>query len=475
MFTKHFKRPLFRPAINLGGMLDIPTGKYEQGKNGEMIMNGGLSSLTGIASRPNMFKTALAIYMLAAARRSMPGCSALTYDTEGTLNPVARLSALSKTIRELNEIDWEEDEQFMFTDLSRYKGEEFFDLFKEALSDKRTNEKVYSRTSPFIDVNGNNKVFSYPTLGLIDSFSKFSISTVGETYDKHSLGDSKLNTVAMNLGRAKNMLLDQMPQLLAQTGTYCIITGHIGDVPSLEMFPQDKRQLSGLKKDTTIKGVGPSFFSLPNNVWEIIGNKSLLNRDKMPLYPLDNSTAIQGDSDLREITLKNLRGKSGISDLPFVLIFSQTEGFLPALSEFHYCKERGFGVGGNNVNYYLELCPDIKLGRTTVRAKLEESEALRRATEIQSEMLQLIEFQRWTDVPDPKTLYEDLKVMGYDWDYILNNTRGYWVCTEDESLVDKKFLSTYDLIRMHKSLYKPYWMDDEAKAKIKPLELAKAK
>lgn len=475
MFAKHFKRPLFRPAINIGGLLDIPTGKYEQGKHGEMIMNGGLSSLTGIASRPNMFKTALAIYMLAAARRSSPGCSALTYDTEGTLNPITRLTAISKNIKELSEINWEEDEQFMFTDLSRYTGEEFFDLFKAALADKRTNEKVHLRTSPFIDVNGKNKPYSYPTLGLIDSFSKFSISTVGETYDKHSLGDSKLNTVAMNLGRAKNMMLDQMPQLLAQTGTYCILTGHTGDVTNVEMFPTDKRQLSGLKKDTTIKGVGPSFFSLPNNVWDIISNKSMLNRDKMPLYPLDNATAIQGDSDLREITLKNLRGKSGISDLPFILIFSQTEGFLPSLSEFHYCKERGFGIGGNNINYYMELCPDIKLSRTTVRAKLDESEALRRACEIQSEMLQLIEFQRWTDVPDPKTLYEDLKKMGYDWDYILNNTRNYWVCVEDEPLVEKKFLSTYDILRMHKGLYKPYWMDDEAKAKIKPLELAKAK
>lgn len=472
MFSKRFKRPLFRPAINIGGLLDIPTGKYEQGKHGEMILNGGLSSLTGIASRPNMFKTALAIYMLAAARRSMTGTSALTYDTEGTLYPVARLNAISKNIRELSEIDWEEDEQFMFTDLSRYTGDQFFDLFKESLADKKNNEKEFTKQTPFVDNNGNNRDFSYPTLTLIDSFSKFSISNVGEMYDKHSLGDSKLNTAAMNLGRAKNMLLDQMPQLLAQTGTYCILTGHVGDIVNVEMFPTDKRQLSGLKRDTTIKGVGPAFFSLPNNVWDIIGNKALLNSSKMPMYPLDNATAIQGDSDLREITIKNLRGKNGITDLPFVLIFAQTEGFLPSLSEFHYCKEAGFGMGGNQQNYYMELCPEIKLSRTTVRKKLDEHEDLRRAVEIQSEMLQLIQFQRWTNVPEPKVLYEDLQKMGYDWEYILNHTRGYWVPLEEEATNPKKFLSTYDLIRMREGTYKPYWMDDKQKSAIKPLELA---
>lgn len=475
MFSGHFKKPLFRPAINLGGLLDIPTGKYEQGKHGEMVLNGGLSSLTGIASRPNNFKTALAIYMLAAARRAMPGCSGVLYDSEGTLNPTTRLNALTKTIRELAHIDWEADEQFMFTDLSRYTGDEFFTLFRNVLAEKEKNEKQHIRTSPFIGVDGKNRQFIYPSLALIDSFSKFTIADVMETYNKHDIGDAKLNTTAMTMGKAKKQLFDQLPQILAKTGTYGILTAHVGDIINMEMFPTDKRNLSGMKRDTVLLGVSGGFYSLPNNVWDIIGNKPALNRDKMPLYPLDNSTAIQGDSDLREITIKNLRGKSGISDLPFVILFSQTEGYLPSLSEFHYCKERKFGIAGNDRTYQMELCPDINLGRTTVRAKLEESESLRRAVEIQSEMLQLIEFQRWTNVPEPKELYDRLKAMGYDWDDILSNTRGYWVCEEDEALVDKKFLSTYDLIRMYHGEYKPYWMDDAAKAKIIAPELVKAK
>lgn len=475
MFSSQFKKPTFRPAINLGALLDIPTGKYEQGKHGEMIMNGGLSSLTGIASRPNNFKTALAIYMLAAARRAMPGCSAIAYDTEGTLNGTTRLDALSKAMPEISHIDWENDEQYMFTDLSRYSGDEFFTLFRTVVGEKTKNEKLYMRTSPFIGIDGENKKMLYPSIGLIDSFSKFIISEIQETYEKHAIGSAKLNTTDMSNGKAKKQLFNQLPQICAKTGTYAILTAHVGDVINMEMFPTDKRNLTGMKRDTVILGVSGGFYSLPNNVWDIIGNKPLLNKDKMPVYPLDNATAMAGDSDLRQIELKNLRGKSGISDIPFIILFSQTEGMLPALSEFHYCKDRDYGFNGNQQNYQLALVPDINLSRTTIRAKLDATPALRRATEIQSEMLQLIEFQRWSleDVGEPKGLYSDLKAMGYDWDYLLNHTRGYWICEEDEPLVEKKFLSTYDLIRMRKGLYKPYWMTDAEKAAIKPLELCK--
>ncbi|MFO5979511.1 hypothetical protein ACLBSL_33035, partial [Klebsiella pneumoniae] len=81
-------------------------------------------------------------------------------------------------------------------------------------------------------------------------------------------------------------------------------------------------------------------------------------------------TYIDVNTDLRILEVINLRGKGGITGLPFHLIVSQTEGILPSLSEFHYCRENDWGIGGNNINYFVELCPDIKLSRTTVRKKL---------------------------------------------------------------------------------------------------------
>lgn len=485
MFANHFEKPAFRPGLNIGGLMDIPTGKYEQGKHGEMILNGGLGSLTGVSSRPNNFKSAICMYMLAMVRRAFPGSYALTYDTEGTLAPYSRLATIGEHYDELRDIDWINDEQFTFTDLSRYSGDEFFKLFRDSLGVKEKESKTYLRTTPFLDINGNSKKFLYPTVGFIDSFSKFQVSAVATMYDKHAIGSGGLNMDAMANGKAKAQLFGQLPQLCAKSNTYMLLTAHVADVIEMDPYAADKRKLSGQKKGTTIAGVSNGFYSLPNNVWEILSNKPLLNKDKMPQYPLDNATAIQGDSDLRCLEIKNLRGKNGISDLPFNILVAQSEGIKPALSEFDYCKEADWGIGGNLMNYFVELVPDLKLSRTTVRKKLEESAALRRAVEIQSEMLQLMVFQRWvleptsgpTDNPEevctPKALYEDLKAMGYDWDVILNKTRGYWMCEEDEHLVEKKFLSTYDLMRMRKGLYKPYWMTDAEKAAITPLALAK--
>ena len=56
----------------------------------------------------------------------------------------------------------------------------------------------------------------------------------------------------------------------------------------------------------------------------------------------------------------------------------------------------------------------------------------------------------------PKELYEGIKEKGYDWDMILENTRGWWTFNNDNTV--EKFLSTKDLLEMRLGLYKPYWL-----------------
>lgn len=471
------KKPSFRPTVNVGCLLDVSSGHYCEGTRGEMICDGGLGALNGIASRPNNFKTALGFYMQAMVRRAMPNSFAMVYDTEGTLNPAARFAAIAKHSPEIAAIDFNNDPQFTFTDLSQYTGDEFFFITRKALDAKAKDEKKHTRTTPFADLSTEDKKplkCLEPTTVFIDSFSKFIVSAVDEMYSKNKIGDGKNNTDAMTNGKAKNQLFNQLPQVAAKTGTHFILTAHVGDIIQMEMYPTDKRNLTGMKKDTVLKGVSGGFYSLPNNVYSVESNKPLLNSEKYPVYPLDNATAMQGDSDLRILEVKNLRGKGGISELPFPIIVAQTEGVLPALTEFHYCKENGWGIGGNIQNYFVELRPDVSLSRTKVRQKLNADDKLRRAVEIQSEMLQLIHFHRRLDVPTPKDLYEGLQKMGYNWDVLLGETRGFWMLQEDEHLNPKKFLSTMDLIRMLRFEYVPFWMTKEEKAAIKPLEIATA-
>lgn len=471
------KRPSFRPAINMGCMFDIPTGKYEKGSRGEMVLNGGLGPLTGIASRPNNFKTAIAVFFLAMSRRAMPRSFSLTYDTEGTLYPVARFGSISTQFAELENIDWEHDEQFTFTDLSRYSGDEFFHEFRAGVGAKASKEKDYLTTTPFVDKDGKPQLCLYPTSALIDSFSKFQVSEVDKMYEKNKIGDGGNNTDAMTNGKAKNQMFNQLPQVCAKTGTYAVLTAHVGDVIVMDKYAIDKRNLSHMKKDTVLKGVSGGFYSLPNNVFSIEKNSPMLNKDKMPLYPLDNATAIEGDTDLRELTIMNLRGKNGMTGLPFTVVVSQNEGVQVGLTYFHHCKEHGWGIGGNMMNYHLALLPDVNLSRTKVRAKLLSDPVLVRAAEIQSEILQLVQFQRWDDeyICAPEQLYADLKAMGYDWAVLLD-TRNYWMCPDDEKAPGiKPFLSTFDLLRMRKSEYVPFWFTKEQRAALKPLDLVQAK
>ena len=143
---------------------------------------------------------------------------------------------------------------------------------------------------------------------------------------------------------------------------------------------------------------------------------------------------------------------------------------MPALTEFHHIKTNNkYGIDGSNVNYALDLRPDVRLSRTTVRKKLDTDPLLVRAVNITSELLQIGKFHpQYIDnglLCTPKELYDDIKAMGYDWDTLLN-TRGWW--TPDQYKKDiLQYLSTIDLLKMRKGMYVPYWLSKEDKDKIK--------
>jgi hypothetical protein len=173
---------------------------------------------------------------------------------------------------------------------------------------------------------------------------------------------------------------------------------------------------------------------------------------------------MKGDTDLFLVTLVQLRSKTGPSGLIVQQIVSQQEGVLPSLTEFHYVKNNDrFGLGGNVQNYYLELVPEVKLSRTTVRGKLDSNPLLRRAMTVTAEMCQMTYL--WHDLEEglmctPKELYDDLIKLGYNWNILLN-TRGWWTNNNDSSKHELPFISTMDLLRMRKGLYHPYWLDDK--------------
>jgi hypothetical protein len=226
------------------------------------------------------------------------------------------------------------------------------------------------------------------------------------------------------------------------------------------MTPQPTKKLQHQKAGDKIKGVTDRFFFLMLNCWDNQAAKPLINQGtKGAEYPRMGEDTIELDPDLNIVSTKQLRGKNGLTGYTIDLLVSQSEGILPELTEFHYCKTNDrWGLNGSDRNYSLALKPDVSLQRTTVRTKLQTDPALARAMNIQSEMLQIKKFWPGFDkelMCTPQQLFDDLKSQGYDWDQLLA-TRGWWTYNNDKHPIP--FLSTIDLLRMRKNLYKPYWM-----------------
>lgn len=464
MFNQFFQEaPDIRPSLNIGCLMDIPTGSYFTGKHGESILNGGLMYVTGVGGRGNTFKSTIAHYMLLKALDRYSKATALLYDAEPPSISKKRIRDLSRKMDTVSQDDIFDNNRAMITDSTKMTGNKWFDAVKDYSKQKNSKENVKGNTltTPFIDDKGNIITTLVPTIFEIDSLSMMSFDSVEAIYEKNEVGDSGMNVEALKSSAAKSQMMMQFPSITGNNNNFIIATAHMGDDIVMDPYAPPQKKLSFLKNKLKFKNVPEKWSFLTNNLW-ITLSASVLQHDttKSPLYPKNSDDNLKGDTDLQTINIQNLRAKNGPAGMPFEIIVSQKEGVLVGLTEFNYIKAFDrFGLGGNLQNFYLELVPDINLSRTTIRSKINENKNLQRALEITSEMLQIFNLDTTLDdkyTCTPKELYDQLKEKGYDWEILLN-TRGYWVYEETKHPLN--FLSTLDLLKMRVDEYKPYWLD----------------
>lgn len=458
--------PSVKILINIGSLMDIPTGFYLKGRHGESILNGGLGLLTAVVGIGNNFKSTLMNYMmLAAASRviQVTDTTLNTYDTEINIHE-DRLEALSYRFPPFQKRHIIGEELWTITDKTVYYANEWYEILKEFLTQKRNNVKKIEQETPFLT---RDKVtlmrMPTPTFGAVDSFSEFETADVAKIQNDNELGDSGGNTIHMRQGLAKTRFLMEIPTLAGGASHYMLFTAHIGkDIPmaSGPMPAPPVKKLQHLKHGDKLKGVTDKFTFLMSNCWHAYNAAPLINQGtKGPEYPRNPDDNNPGDMDLNIVSMRQLRSKSGPSGTVIEVIVSQSEGVLPELTEFHYIKSNDrFGIAGTMQHYNLELYPDCKLSRTTIRSKIDSDARLRRALNITAELCQMRNL--WHHLDDgilctPKEMYESLKEQGYDWNVLLD-TRGYWCFDNDNQPVP--FLSTMDLCRMVKKEYRPYWL-----------------
>lgn len=451
--------------INIGCLMDIPTGSFIKGLRGENILLGGLGALTAVSGNGNLGKSTIMHEMsLSALNRmfSTSESSLSTYDTEINMHET-RLDKLIQKFEYLKDRDILTNGEWVITDKSIYPGEKWLEKIKDFLKDKRSNTKQYSVTTPFLSRDKKTPIsILMPTFSEIDSLTDFDTSDVVKIQEDNELGESGRNTIHMRAGLAKSGLLKEVPTLSAGAMHFFLFTAQQGTdivMASGPGTPPPVKKLQHMKQGETFKGVTGKFFFLMNNSWQTTKSTLLINQStKSAEYPRDSFDNSSNDTDLNLVSLKQLRSKSGRSGYILDIVFSQDEGVLPSLTEFHHIKENErFGLEGSLQNYNLVLLPEVKLSRTTIRSKIDENAELRRALNITSELCQMHHFYRHLKdkLMTPTELYEGVKKQGYDWKMILNETRGWWTVNDDKHPL--KFLSTMDLIEMARGEYIPYW------------------
>lgn len=461
-FAPKFKSTTpFRPMPNVGALMDIQTGKYFVGMQGESILNGGVAQIEGYTGPGNSMKSTLMWFRLLMVFLRYEMSTGFAYDTENSAN-LPRLMALANEIDPTGALAAsldEEIERFSLTSAEVYGGTKWFHEFKNHCKNREKEDKKWD--TPFKGQDGNPIKAYTPIVGAVDSFSQFRTDAVQTKADKGDIGESDLNTLAMQNANGKAQVMDELPILAGKSGISVMLSAHMGDVIVMDQYNGPKKKLWGVKANRKMKKVPESFTFLTNNLFEIIDLKPLFNKTTGGSeYPLNPDDDMKGNTDLMCVTIMPIRTKYGITGIPFELLISQTHGVQATLSEFWYCKNYDrFGIGGNLVHMELDLYPGVKFTRNNIRQLIKSDPKFCRAMQITSDLCQMRNL--WGQYAyenikfTPKELYDKLKADGYDWDVLLN-TRTYW--TYDQYTHPVPFLSTKDLINMHNGSYRPYWM-----------------
>lgn len=478
-----------KTMINVGALFDIPTGTYVEAADGSMVLLGGLTTFSGFVGSGNMFKSTIMRYMRLRAMARMKQSVGSTYDTENNIQEW-QLQRQAILIPEFQGEDVIDNGRWVVTDESKYSGTGWYENYKEFLKHKVKNFHKLTVTTPFWNRAKTGKLsIILPTFNEVDSLTRLQTDDVVNMQDKNELGESGANTLHMRQGLAKQRILMQVPGLNAGASSFQTMTAHVGNQFDMQnagpggMVP--KKQLTAMKTGEKIKGVTEQFLFNTLVCYQMF-KVAICAEDRFVTYPRDKNDNLKDDSDLNEVHVKVLRNKSGPSGMSHVVIVSQTEGVLSALTEFHHIRKgkdvngEPYGLGGSLSNYFLTFYPECKLTKKTVRSKLNEDAKLRRAVNFTSEMYQmsyLWQTQERKYKVLPADLYAGIIEKGYDFDLLLM-TRGWWTHTDEEHPVPR--LSTLDLIRMHVDEWHPPWYPvskeqlstEEGKKKVAAFKLA---
>lgn len=487
-FNKIPRTDFIKPAHNVGCFFDLVTGsgEYIFGEKGNAMLNGGYVPLLSILGPQNSNKSTIARYFeLSSTNRyqSMKSLEhrikSISYDTEDSYQ-WTRHNRLCQNFENLKHTDWsdpglsEEKQLFIMTNLSKLLGDEFYDLLRSVVDDieKELSKGKRMLTTPFVQPDGKLFMAKLPTNLLIDSISMFKFSNLEDNVvDEHMIGSRETQTLAMREGGAKRQLMTDLPKLIGRGGFYTILTSHQGQEIDMGRFAQKRQKLTFSKNGTKPVGATLAFDYINGIIYEI-QKMTRLKATTGVLYPGNAQDRTEGATDLVEVEVVPTRNKSGLSGQRYYVIISQREGVSANLTNFYALHQKcaqgaGFALSGDpSRTFGVIMYPGESYNRVSIRNAMDADPHLARAIEW-SMLLSLYPQEFPAYDPEffctPQELYDDLVKLGYDWD-VLRRTREYWLYKEMEAGVVPQ-LTCWDLLRMRKGLYTPYFLNADKTVK----------
>lgn len=444
----NIKESSFVPYLNTGTMLDIANGKYVPGKEGSMVLNGGVPQTMGLAGRQQRFKSTEILSFVMNVLGRYKDAEAIVYDTESSLQKDRILNMGDLPVENASE-------RLRVVSHAEYHTEDFIELIKEIANDKRKHAKDYTVETPILDPVTQEPIsMMIPTLIVIDSWSEMRSKAVSDVMDKVHSSDPGTNMVYMTDGNIKTKVMSQIPRIASRAGIYFFFTVHIGENYTLDPYAPKNKDLPHMKSSDKLKNAGSDFSFLVSTLLEARDAKVLQNDKKECFYP-DTFTNSTEYSRIGNVVC---RCKNNGSGTQFSHVVSQTNGIDTNLSNYDYLRTNKFyGLPGNHITHATSLTPQISISRTNVSKKMREDRRLARSLEILSQLCQVQQSWSLKDMPvpfdiTPDRLVERLTgVTDYGIDDILES-RGYWTYDKKNT---RPYLSLFDILGIVEGTYKP--------------------
>lgn len=440
--------------FNTGTIVDLLTGVFTQGYDGEWYINGGLSTLMYLFQGPtNSYKSTMLDSFLANTLAIYPEMFATVYDTE-THKLAAGVQNKEKE-KIASRYDMMAKLRGRVSDrvlISKHVNiSDVLDELCKLRDDRKRHEKDLEVETPFLNHKGE-RIRSKILLPIgIDSLSSLESPAENDMIDKYALEDSKLNMLFLNDGKRKTVFARALKGMAKSSGMAFLCTGHTGEKKDLDnVMSKPKRYMQYMKPGQVIKGIGGATTYGAQVVMETNSKLCTTSDNKEIKYPAANET----HTNLNEVTVLLQKGKNNASGVTFPFIVTQSHGLDVALTNLNYVRSspsKGMNYSGaGNVFFASAFTPDIKSSRKNIREHLNDSYELRRAYDLVAQIKFISENVDPDHVPIPihdmdvnKACEKLIKGDGALIQDIISS-RGYWSYKKES----RPYMSVYKVLEL---------------------------